>query len=139
MEGKLIVGPLSRTKFPVPEALAANAVATFVPNPLRAVTGRLVSFINVAADGVPRSPPLTRKPPSVPVLIPSAVTTPVPVAVDLIPVPEPPPSHIAFEVSAVVCVTNPLVVFVCIPIAVTTPVPVVVVEIPVPDPPPTSR
>ena len=51
-----------------------------------------VKLVIVPLDGVPKAPPLTTNAPAVPVLTPSAVTTPVPVAVVAGVAPAPPPS-----------------------------------------------
>jgi len=50
-----------------------------------------VRFVTVPLDGVPRAPPLTTNAPAVPVLTPSAVTTPVPVVMVDGATPAPPP------------------------------------------------
>jgi hypothetical protein len=79
---------------------------------------------------------LTTIPPAAFVVTPRAVTTPLPVVVDAIPVEAPPPSSSALAVNVAVWVTKPLVLFTAFPIAVTTPVPVVVVAGATPVPPP---
>jgi hypothetical protein len=84
-------------------------------------------------------PLMVVKPPVAFALLPRAVRTPVPVVVEVIAAPDPPPIKIALAVKVPDCVTNPPVVLTLFPTAVITPVPVVVEEIPVPDPPPSSR
>ena len=51
-----------------------------------------MQLVNVPDDGVPRAPPLTTNAPALPVLTPSAVTTPVPVVTVEGATPAPPPT-----------------------------------------------
>ena len=64
------------------------------------VRGNPVAFVKVPADGVPSAPPLTTNAPADPVLIASAVNTPVPVVVVAGAAPAPPPMTIAFAARA---------------------------------------
>ena len=57
--------------------------------PLMLIEAVPVRFVTVPLDGVPRAPPFTTKAPDDPVFTPRAVTTPVPVVVELIPALEP--------------------------------------------------
>lgn len=64
------------------------------------VRGKPKQFVNVPFEGVPNAPPLTTNAPAEPTLTPRAVTTFVPVVTVDGPVPEPPPTTRALDVSA---------------------------------------
>lgn len=110
--GVTSVGLVANTSAPEPVSSVTAAakfaelgvprkVATPVPKPLMPVdTGRPVKFVAVPLLGVPSAPPLTTNAPAVPVLTPSAVTTPVPVVVVLGAAPAPPPMTNALAASA---------------------------------------
>jgi hypothetical protein len=95
------VGLVARTIEPLPVGVAASAVAIPVPRPDTPVeTGRPVAFVKMPLEGVPSAPPLTTKAPALPVLTPSAATTPVPVAIELGAEPAPPPTTMELAASA---------------------------------------
>lgn len=62
--------------------------------------GKPEQLLSVPDEGVPSAPPLTTNAPADPTLVPSAVTTPVPVVVVLGATPAPPPMTSAFAASA---------------------------------------
>lgn len=140
--------PMSKAPFagvvvnPVPPLAIGKVPVTPV------VKGNPVALVSVPLDGVPKAPPLTTKEPAVPVFMPNAVTTPVPVVVVAGAAPAPPPITKALAAKAAdVAQVVPLLKYgtppevpaivnagVVVPVATVTMPPVQPTEVTVPEP-----